>query len=92
MKVLERKDWSHWRHRCDCPQCKAKLEAEPKDIVCNPSSGGNQHDYCPEYFYVVCPDCNQQISVADNQIPAYLQKLARDRSQSRGYRSSYPGG
>ncbi len=88
MKVLERKDWKKdWKFGCTCPQCEAKLEAEADDIVCHPSSGGNQHDYCPEYFCLVCPDCSQQISIKSESIPAYLQKLARERAERS--RSSY---
>ena len=77
MKVLEKKDWSNWRWRCQCPKCESKLEAEPADIVRNPSSGGNSHDYCPEYFYVVCTVCHQHISIDSKEIPAYLRDKAR---------------
>lgn len=85
MKVLEKKDWGNWRWKCQCPKCEAKLEAEPADIVCHPSSGGNSHDYCPEYFYVVCAVCSQHISVKDTDILKYLQDQARSRGRGGSY-------
>lgn len=85
MKVLEKKDWDNWRWRCTCPKCESKLEAEPADVVCNPSSGGNMHDYCAEYFYVKCPVCSQRISISVEEIPSYLQDQARTRATQRSY-------
>ena len=86
MRILEKKDWATaWKKVCTCPQCESKLEAEPADIVCNPSSGGNQHDYCPEYFYLRCPVCSQQISLSDKDIPEFLKKQARDRANRGSY-------
>lgn len=85
MKVLEKKDWSGWRHRCQCPKCESKLEAEPQDIICHPASGGNQHDYCPEYFTINCAVCSQSISVDEKLIPNFLRDQARTRANNRSY-------
>lgn len=32
MKVIERKDYTAWRHQFTCTRCESKLEAEPVDL------------------------------------------------------------
>jgi hypothetical protein len=86
MKVLEKKEWEKtWSWQCTCPQCESKLEAESKDVHNAPASGGNQHDYCEESFFVVCPVCSQHIAVPVSVIPKYVAKLSRDRAKSNTY-------
>ena len=81
MKILKTKDWENsWSHQCTCRQCETVVEIEAKDLRHVPGQG-DQRDYQPAYFAVQCPTCSEAIVVADTVIPAYLQKLARERSE-----------
>lgn len=84
MKVLEKKEWEKtFTWQCTCPQCESKLEVESNDLNHEPG-GGDQRESWPEKFSVRCAVCSQNILVPTNTIPKYVQKLARDRRNSRG--------
>jgi hypothetical protein len=86
VKVLDQKDWENWRHQCTCMHCETKVEIEPKDLCYSPTQDdGPVHQ--PEYFGVRCPVCSEAIVIPHREIPLYLQKLTRERSER--LRTSY---
>jgi len=67
MKILKEPDLT-WSHKFTCNKCCAELEAETTDLHKKHYSGDMRE---PSYdsYYVICPRCQEQKCIPENDIP-----------------------
>lgn len=58
IKVLK-----HGIRTITCPNCKAKLQYEQEDVICEKCPHGN--------CWIICPDCNKKIIIVKEGISIY---------------------
>lgn len=92
MKILEKKDYTAWRHQFACTCCESKLEAEPADLRARyterdsgPCDGTGMVGYWT--YKVRCAVCSQEHTVLEHLLPKVLQHEVQERSkrQSTSY-------
>ena len=88
MKIIEKKDYTAWRHPFTCSRCESQLEAEPSDLRgiytegwSDPTNGSGAPAYWT--YKVQCAVCSQEHTVLETTIPRALQHEVQERSKRR---------
>ena len=80
MKVIEKgKDWAK---RLKCKGCKAVLEADHTDLRYHLTdldlSAQQYNEDIEGSYFVVCPECDQHLSVNKKDIPTTIKEIVRN--------------
>lgn len=88
MKIIEKKDYTAWRHTFTCVRCESKLEAEPSDVRGTHHEGwtdptDNSGSPAHWTYEVACVVCGQKHSIPELNLPKALQHEIQEQTHLR---------